>query len=166
MLLGIFKIWNPSTFPPKIYKTRLRQSCPPFPHNCNRWLTWFISVILEYKLQILWENAKLKNVDMKDIRYIIYVNNHFVVILVEKQLYRLRLETSDFIFPKKHVISHTIRVLYYRMFKHVGGTLNLDSHQFWFSRAIFYEEKRDWDWWTNIRNYVLGVYNSGYQSSY
>ena len=68
----------------KIYKTRLRQSCPLFPHNCNRWLTWFISVILEYKLQILWENAKLKNVDMKDIRYIIYVNNHFVVILVEK----------------------------------------------------------------------------------
>ena len=74
----------------------------------------------------------MNNADMKDTRYIIYVNNHFIVILVEKLGAPSNSigETSDFIFPKKHVISHTIRVLYYRMFEHVGGTLNLDSHQF------------------------------------
>merc|ERR1740122_573583 len=35
-----------------------------------------------------------------------------------------------------------------------------------YCRAIFYEEKRDWRWWANIRNFILGGHNSGYQSSY
>ena len=35
-----------------------------------------------------------------------------------------------------------------------------------YCRAIFHEEKRDWRWWANIRNFILGGHNSGYQSSY
>ncbi len=33
-------------------------------------------------------------------------------------------------------------------------------------REDFHEESRDWDWWRNIRNFVLGGHDSGYHYSY
>ena len=44
--------------------------------------------------------------------------------------------------------------------------VSLEAQQPSVCREIFHEETRDWDWWENIRNYILSGYDSGYQSRY